>query len=219
MIKIENVESLTPQVFLQLLKEKWQQGDVPNIESVSTAEKVEQGVLSNCYRIHLNFAVTQASSSLSSSSTSYLTSALLPPADWLVKLCRSDLNLSWMCRNEANFYCHIVPHLDVNDLPFSVPYFLSGDDQHIILQEVKNIHTLPLTKGCPPDKINFLLQSMVCLHATCWDDPIIKDIGEKELVFPVGMGQRLHPLQKEGVVYYVMERHSKSFEGTCYRST
>jgi hypothetical protein len=73
----------------------------------------------------------------------------------LVKLCRSDLNLSWMCRNATNFYRHIVPHLDVNRLPFSVPYFLSGNNQYIILQEVKNIHTFPLTMGCPPNKVHF----------------------------------------------------------------
>jgi thiamine kinase-like enzyme len=40
---------------------------------------------------------------------------------------------------------------------------------------------------------------MAALHVQCWDYPIVKDIGEKDLVFPVGIGQRMHPLQKEGL--------------------
>ena len=264
--RIENVEALTADLFSDILRDNWtkQQGQNknddnkddaddnnvgPEINTISV-EKVVQGVLSDVYRVHLDYAtsscqmknteeedtVESGSSSmnakpvLSSSeieSASSLSSVVesMPPADWLVKFCRPDLDLSWMCRNEAIFYSRVAPSLIATSsysccrLPFTIPKFLSGSDQHIILQEVTNVETYPLSEGCPPDKIDFLLRSLAAWHATCWESKVLisssspnnkndedkdkdknaEDEDEDRLVFPTGMGQRLPPLQKEGL--------------------
>ncbi|KAG7367292.1 ecdysteroid kinase [Nitzschia inconspicua] len=199
-MEIKNIESITPKCFNALLKEKWRDSnvgresgaetvEVPEILSVST-QRVEQGVLSQVYRIHLEYKDDS------------FTGKTCPPSDWLIKLCRTDLNLSWMCQNEATFYRTIVPYLynDGNALPFSIPAFLSGDDQHIILQQILSVETFPLTEGCPPDKIPLLLKCLAALHSKCWEDSSkLEQLAKDSLIVPAGMGQRLHPLQKEGL--------------------
>jgi Ecdysteroid kinase-like family len=198
---IQSTEAVTPKLFTFLLESSWRDNrdsnggedgtvKVPEILSLST-QRVEQGVLSQVYKVHLEYNLDLPS----------LESC--PPSDWLLKLCRTDLNLSWMCRNEAHFYRSIVPHLvqeSDSTLPFSIPTFLSGDDHHIILQEVLDVETTPLTDGCPPDKIPLLLKCLVALHAKCWNGSgEIGQCAKETLVFPAGMGQRLNPLQKEGL--------------------
>ncbi len=212
---VENIESLTVNLFTKLLEGSERPGSsshrVPKIESLAI-ERVDQGVLSQVYRVHLAYTDNVSDHSNEPS---------LPGSDWIVKLVRRDLNLQWMCRNEMRFFSQYVPTLfDVgsNDdhtgrsrdrsstltatLPFAIPKFLSGSDQHIILQEILNVKTYPLEGGCPPDKADFLLQALAAWHAKCWgascffsDGNTIRD----DLAFPAGMGQRLPPLHKEGL--------------------
>ena len=196
MTRIEKVEGLTADVFSDILRANWSPSDesdavvLPEINAVSVT-KVDEGVLSDVYRVHLDYK------------TKYCEKKRTPPANWLVKLCRSDLDLSWMCRNETIFYSRMVPRLVANssDLPFAIPKFLSGSDQHIILEEVMDIDTYPLTEGCPPEKIGFLLEALAVWHAACWESEalVVSAKSEDSLVFPTGMGQRLPPLQKEGL--------------------
>jgi thiamine kinase-like enzyme len=210
-MEIRSIDSITPKLFSSLLKDNWinpkesqdghQNGGkdevekelVPQILSLTT-QRVKQGVLSQVFRVHLQYKDDLAMEKDA------------VPSDWLLKLCRSDLNLSWMLWNETQFYRNIAPHLVQKNalssfsLPFSVPPFLSGDDQHVILQEILDAETIPLTDGCPPDKIPLLLQCLAALHAKCWNGSSnICQSAKESLVFPAGMGQRLHPLQKEGL--------------------
>ena len=261
MARIENIETLTAEVFSDVLRENWCKQDRntngkdngfgpgavndrdtgPKV-NVITATKVDQGVLSDVYRVHLDYEacgnqgeeqqeqgrieyVTKKSLDTSRTKIEHVSTVAMPPADWLVKFCRSDLDLSWMIRNETIFYSHIAPEIIANatsesssnhgsspsqSLPFTIPKFLSGSDKHIIIQEVTNVKTYPLAEGCPPDKIDFLLKSLVAWHASCWESKALlshsspsnyrgKSIEEDRLVFPMGMGQRLPPLQKEGL--------------------
>jgi hypothetical protein len=204
-MEIKSVEDLTPELFSKLLNEKWirnDESDAPRATPIQVGsvslERVNLGVLSQVYRVHLQYKDTSKNSS-----------SKFPPKDWLVKLCRPDLNLSWMSLNEAIFYERIAPQflqvVTANShnmsLPFSVPPFLSGDEYHVILQEIMNVERIPLMNGCPSGKIPILLQCLASLHAKFWishDCPqtnVVHDL----LVFPPGMGQRLHPLQKEGL--------------------
>eukprot|EP00536_Pseudo-nitzschia_multiseries_P002605 jgi/Psemu1/183993/e_gw1.35.218.1 len=146
--------------------------------------------------------------------TEYASTRANPPSNWLVKFCRPDLDLSWMIRNETIFYSRIAPEIIASEktgrnsddessssrsLPFAVPNFLNGSDQHIILQEVTNVKTYPLTEGCPPDKIDFLLKSLAAWHAACWESKVLLSHSSDALISPAGMGQRLPSLQKEGL--------------------
>jgi thiamine kinase-like enzyme len=209
-MEVSSIDSITPNLFCSLLKDGWknskvsqyglpdegkdeEKGSVPQILSL-TPERVEMGVLSQVYRVHLQYK----------DDISIATDR--PPSDWLLKLRRPDLDLSWMFQNESHFYRNIAPNLVDTDrqssfsLPFSIPPFLSGDDQHIIIQEILDVQTIPLMDGCPPDKVPLLIHCMASLHAKCWNG--LSNIGQNEkdtLIFPAGMGQRLHPLQKEGL--------------------
>ncbi len=199
MTRIEKVEQLTIDAISDILNENWSQsndndkeeaGMIPKVNAISV-NKVDEGVLSDVYRVHLDYKTDEIDDEKSA-----------PPANWLAKFCRSDLDLSWMCRNETIFYSQVAPRLvaDASGLPFSIPKFLSGSDRHIILQEVTDIKTYPLTEGCPFEKIEFLLQSLAAWHASCWEsEALLSHKIEEELVFPTGMGQRLPPLQKEGL--------------------
>ena len=193
--RIDNVQDLTPDLFWDILCENYKEQDdvvIPKINAISVT-KVDQGVLSDVYRVHLDYQT--ADNEYENENETYP-----PPADWLAKFCRPDLDLSWMCRNETIFYQSFAPTLSKNgkkSLPFCIPRFLSGSDHHIILQQVQNITTHPLQEGCPPAKIAFLLKSLASWHAACWEsDTLLRD---ESLVFPTGMGQRLAPLQKEGL--------------------
>jgi len=255
--KIENVESLTEIVFSDILRHNWikQQdsncsdnsetyhNNIPKITGISKV-KVDQGVLSDVYRVHLEYeyAITNVNGNILASSveeesispTVSSTTDVSPPtafclyssekdedalipADWLVKLCRPDLDLCWMIQNENIFYSRIVSSMNAETscfarLPFTLPKFLCGSDQHLILQEVIDVQTHPLSEGCPSDKINFLLRCMAALHAACWESKVLLlslnsnnniDVEDRSscdsLIFPAGMGQRLPPLQKEGL--------------------
>jgi len=254
---IENVESLTEVLFSDILRHNWiKQQDgycndssetydnnrvVPKIKGISF-EKVDQGVLSDVFRVHLEYenamtnvnrmilasSVEEESTTISGATdvspamarcldSSEKSEDALIPADWLVKLCRPDLDLSWMFQNENIFYSRIVPSIIAETscftrLPFTLPKFLCGSDQHLILQEVIDVKTHPLSEGCPSDKINFLLRCMAALHAACWESKVLlfslnsnNDLDVEDssccdsLIFPAGMGQRLPPLQKEGL--------------------
>jgi thiamine kinase-like enzyme len=234
MARIESIEELTADLFSDILRENWSRQDggscsnaaggdtdpCPKVNAISVT-KVEQGVLSDVYRVHLEYVASERSGS----------SASMPPSGWLVKFCRPDLDLSWMCRNETIFYSRFAQGLMATNkntvsggtpetallprrsLPFTVPRFLSGSDRHIILGEVTDIETYPLNEGCPPDKINFLLNALASWHAVCWESELLAShsspdangssvqgtIEGETLVFPTGMGQRLPPLQKEGL--------------------
>ena len=207
MTRIENVKELTADLFYDILRENWSSSnandqdqinaEVPKINAISVT-KVDQGVLSDVYRIHLDYLVSAKHNGKTT-----------PTADWLAKFCRPDLGLSWMCRNETLFYSRVAPSLVENSssLPFTIPKFLSGSDQHIILQEVTNIETYPLSEGCPPEKIGSLLEYLASWHAACWESEVLvshssfddSGKGKESLVFPTGMGQRLPTLQKEGL--------------------
>ena len=236
---VKNIEALTADVFLDILRDHWYGQDVRSgpdgkdspglrINAIS-ATKVDQGVLSDVYRVRLEYSMPNQDTNNNvdgqeQQGAEPISSAPVPapPTDWLVKFCRPDLGLSWMCRNETIFYGRLAPTLMQNHhrLPFAIPKFLNGSDQHIILEEVTNIETYPLTEGCPPEKIDFLLKSLAAWHAACWDSELLPprslpdakgrsierhtaatEIHGKQtlLVFPPGMGQRLHPLQKEGL--------------------
>mmetsp|Transcript_27578 Transcript_27578/g.60716 ORF Transcript_27578/g.60716 Transcript_27578/m.60716 type:complete len:492 (-) Transcript_27578:3422-4897(-) len=261
MARIENIETLTAEAFSDVLRKNWCKQDRntnekddsvapdvvndrdtgPKINAIS-ATKVDQGVLSDVYRVHLDYAACgnqveeqqeqgckedgiTKSLDTSQIDVEHVPMVAMPPVDWLVKFCRSDLDLSWMIRNETIFYSRIAPEIIANataesdanhgsspsrSLPFTIPKFLNGSDKHIIIQEVTNIKTYPLAEGCPPDKIDFLLKALVAWHASCWESKTLlshssptnyggKAVGEDRLVFPMGMGQRLPPLQKEGL--------------------
>jgi thiamine kinase-like enzyme len=218
-IVIENIESVTADLFSRLLRAHGRSESInrfPTVESLAS-ERVDQGVLSQVYRVHLTFAgeVKNDRHDVNSS---------FPASDWMVKLVRKDLNLQWMCKNETCFYSQYAKELfedgsrsdedtngdshgsttvaNLSALPFAIPKFLDGSAQHIILQEVLNVQTFSLVGGCPFEKIDFLLQALAAWHAKCWkascfyeNNDTIKD----DLVFPAGMGQRLPPLQKEGL--------------------
>jgi thiamine kinase-like enzyme len=249
--RIDNIEALTADVFSDILRDNWSKQDVgsnaddkdgvgPKINAIS-ATKVDQGVLSNVHRVHLDYLISdqdnknkddgqhQQQQEKEEEGTESVTSVSLPPSDWLVKFFRPELGLSWMFRNETIFYSRLAPSLMANAtavsksqggssssrcLPFTIPKFLCGSDQHIILQEVTDIETYPLSEGCPPGKIDFLLKSLAAWHAACWESELLQfhssldmnghsttkaAIEEERLVVTTGMGQRLPPLQKEGL--------------------
>jgi thiamine kinase-like enzyme len=249
MAGIENIEALTADLFSGILRDNWSKQDTvgsnahdkddggPKIDSFSVT-KVDKGVLSNVYRVHLDYSISDQDNKNKDDGqqqqqqqerTESTTSVSLPPSDWLVKFCRPELGLSWMFRNEKIFYSRLAPTLMANAaaasnseggssssrcLPFTIPKFLSGSDQHIILQEVINIETYPLSGGCPPGKIDFLLKSLAAWHAASWESELLQfhssldknghsateaAIEEERLVVTTGMGQRLPPLQKEGL--------------------
>jgi len=196
--RIDNVQDLTPDVFWNILCENYNEQDdvyvvIPKINAISVT-KVDQGVLSDVYRVHLDYHTNDGNDNDNDNVTN------IPPSDWLAKFCRPDLDLSWMCQNETVFYKSFAPTLSKKSLPFCIPRFLSGSDHHIILQHVESITTHPLQEGCPPAKIPFLLKSLASWHAACWEsDTLLLLHGDESLVFPTGMGQRLAPLQKEGL--------------------
>jgi hypothetical protein len=215
---IESVDSLDVDFFTKLLLDRCDQSEpsttpVSKIESLSI-ERVDQGVLSQVYRVHLTYSDNRDFSNEPSS----------PTSDWIVKLVRKDLNLHWMCQNETSFFSQYAPILfdiDNNDgtgrsyghnsttaaaatttLPFAIPKFLAGSDHYIILQEILDVQTFPLDEGCPPEKVDFLLQALAGWHAKCWDASCFftySNTIRDDLASPSGMGQRLPPLQKEGL--------------------
>lgn len=199
MTQMENVEALTGDIFSDILRDNWVSSSndsenkivvIPKITDISVT-KVDQGVLSDVYSVHLSYDLAEGIDRDHD----------IPPSDWLVKFCRPDLDLSWMCRNETLFYSRFAPHLlNGKSLPFDIPSFLNGSDKHIVLQEVTSITTYPLAEGCPHEKIPFLLQSLAAWHAASWESKVLLNQSpEESLVSPTGMGQRLPPLQKEGL--------------------
>jgi hypothetical protein len=249
--KIENVESITANLFSNILRDHWIKQNsndnnndndsgisnkndnnnvavvtVPKINSISL-KKVDHGVLSDVYRVYLDYdeyeynnKSNKADDDADNDDATTIKLIKIPATNWLVKLCRPDLDLSWMCQNETTFYNHVVPSIITSSiadtahstsLPFAFPKFLCGSDQYLILQEVSDVITYPLMDGCPSDKINFLLRCMAGMHATFWGKSKIISCSflnsnnnnnnnyNVSLVTTAGMGQRLPPLQKEGL--------------------
>ena len=240
--KIDNVESITANLFSDILRDHWikQNSDtdndndseisnyndnnvavvVPKINSISL-KKVEHGVLSDVYRVHLDYDEPEYTNSKNNQADAgddaTITKIIIPSTGWLVKICRPDLDLSWMCQNEIIFYDHVLSSITTttssssspssiadttNSLPFTFPKFLCGSDQYLILQEELDVITYPLMDGCPSDKIDFLLRCMAGMHATFWGKSNFFDSSNNNnvsLVATAGMGQRLPPLQKEGL--------------------
>jgi Phosphotransferase enzyme family len=216
---------LTTEFFTETLRRQYG-NKCPSVVSVNIRRE-ERGVLSVCLRVHLEFD-DEASSTNNyklegKSSNNHQRDDLLP-SYWIVKLVRDDLNLSWMCRNEHRFYSVFAPALlpsssssakSQHPLPFQIPKYLDGSDSHLILEQVLDVDTVVLVDGCPVDKLGQLLENLAALHATCWQhefllskntsgDPNHAGAGfdhhsDDALVFPVGMGQRLPKLQKEGL--------------------
>jgi hypothetical protein len=186
-IQLENIESLSPDLFLGLLRSHWKDGAVSDIRSLSV-ERVDQGVLSQVFRVNLEYSYRETASGG-------------PPSSWIVKLCRDDLNLGWMFRSERAFYTHYGPRLMNENLPFSIARPLSTSSQHLILECIPDAICHDLIDGCPSDKIDFLTSALASLHAQSWNSPLFASNQRHDLIDPPGMGQRLSPLQKEYLFY------------------
>lgn len=156
-----------------------------DVVNVVSRERIELGVLSEVYCVEVSFKKTAKDP---------------PPSKWILKVCRPDLDVSWMFRAEQAFYTNFGQKLVSDQLPFDITKAISATEKHIILEYVNDAtcHDL-LKEGCPSDKIQFLVHSMACWHAQCWDksDLFIPFHNSQVLVSPPGIGQRLSPMQKE----------------------
>ena len=179
--ELGNIQSLTPDVFSRILRDHWQNdGAPPNVQSLS-ADRVDQGVLSQVYRVKVYY----------DDKTSQI------PSVWIAKFCREDLDLGWMFQSEQAFYGYYGPNLVTDNLPFSIASPLSASGKHLILEYVTDSTCYDLLDGCPQDKIEFLTDSLACWHAQCWENPLFVSNDRNDLMNPPGMGQRLSPLKKE----------------------
>ena len=238
-------DDLNEQFFTTILRKRCTNTFRGTVSS-RTIRREHSGVLSQVYRVSItsftdddvNAADVDAADVVDTSSDDHSCGGGCPPLHWIVKLVRDDLNLKWMCQNETRFYSIYAPALMSSPpqpgggggrggggtllLPFRVPSYLDGSEQHLILEQILDVETFALVDGCPTGKLDTMLECMAALHATWWKHPLLTEsvaesgnddnnsnknraddcdvpINAKSLVFPVGMGQRLPKLQKEGL--------------------
>ena len=188
-----------------------------DIESFEIAP-ITQGVLSSVYK--LTVVMKRSISTTRKEEETIL---------WIVKFPRPELQLDWMLECEANFYRQQQgrngTHEESSVLPFDIPQFIyagcsSSENnnnfdkkkkphQCLIIEGIPDVTCGPLTDGCPPDKIPYLIEAMAAWHAHNWvvtnidDDDDDDDDSEARRTYyhnlcPLpGMGQRLDPLQLE----------------------
>jgi thiamine kinase-like enzyme len=201
-LQFETINELTPRIFTKLLQRHYHQnGNPPSVVVKSlSSHRVDQGVLSQVYRVTLDYENDNNNNNNNNNNNI--------PSDWIVKLRRPDLDLGWMFRCEQAFYREVAPRIRKRDsptqqLPFALcqPLLSStadDDDNHyLIIENVSDSTCHNLLDGCPPDKVEILLDAMAAWHAACWKSEEIARI--PDLSVPPGMGQRLDPLQKEGL--------------------
>ena len=148
--------------------------------------RVEGGVLSAVYKVEVAFESRDS-------------------IKWILKICRSDLNIRSMFEKEKIFYSSFGPKMASDQLPFRIPKSISSSQEHILLEFIDNTTSYNLLGGFPDDKISFLIHAMACWHANGWDsmeDPSIRSLLEETILMngsPPGIGQRLLPMQLEYV--------------------
>lgn len=218
-VVVDSIDKITPDLFSKLLNDRYHSKGYTTIPKISklTLESVEQGVLSQVKIVNVEFE------HLNNDETTTTTSTTAPhdhrndeiiPRRWILKICRKELNLNWMFRSEKVFYEQLVPKLtiDNNDadddddddddnnnekaFPFSIAKSLGASDSHLILEYINDCVCYDLVGGCPTDKIEFMVRSLACWHAKCWQHPALIEYSSN-FMNPPGMGQRLSPLQKE----------------------
>jgi len=202
-VSITTIDSLTPSLFEALLKRKFQ--DSPPIQSV-VAERVNQGVLSHVYRVQVKYAINDDDKDgILAGHEREKVEVIVPPSRWIVKLCRNELNLSWMFQAEKAFYESFGPRLFSSDydVPFQIPNLLVASSSYLILEECPDTCCHDLEKGCPTAKIDFLMKALACWHALCWESPLFQNSSKNQQCLYKndcpGMGQRMHPLQEESL--------------------
>ena len=181
-----------------------------DIESFEIAP-ITQGVLSSVYK--LTVVMKRSISTTRKEEETIL---------WIVKFPRPELQLDWMLECEANFYRQQQgrngTHEESSVLPFDIPQFIyagcssenNNDNdkekkphQCLIIEGIPDVTCGPLTDGCPPEKVPYLIEAMAAWHAHNWVVTNIDDHNSEarrtyhNLCPLPGMGQRLDPLQLE----------------------
>ncbi len=182
-LSLESIADLNEEFVANLLRRNW---PIPHhFHGVKDlwVEQVNQGVLSHVYRVHLQYEYGENDDNTI-------------PTQWVVKLPRKDLNLEWMFRSEKVFYENFAPIFARADLPFTVPRMLLATETCLILEGIADMTCYDLISGTPLEKIDFVTSALASLHAKSWRSHLFES-QTKDLNNPPGMGQRLHPLQKE----------------------
>ena len=220
---IQTIQELTLDWFLQVWNNNYYhaRGDGENkeggqplkltrtdIQSFEIAP-ITQGVLSSVYK--LTVVMRRSTSTILTEEETIL---------WIVKFPRPELQLDWMLECEANFYRQQQEknssHETESFLPFDIPRFMyagcsssenNNNDkekrshQCLIIEGIPDVTCGPLTDGCPPEKVPYLIEAMAAWHAHNWVVTIDDDDSEartyQNLCPLPGMGHRLDPLQLE----------------------
>jgi len=182
---LESIEDLKPEILTNLLRNNWEiPVDFRGVERLSV-ERVEEGVLSQVYRVFVQYDVKGAEETKSEL-----------PKQWIVKLPRKDMPLEWMFLSEKVFYESVAPIINQSSLPFTVPRTLCAAEKYLILEGIEDSTCYSLISGTPAEKIDYVTFALASLHARTWKSTIVESKA-RELSNTPGMGQRLHPLQKE----------------------
>ena len=193
-VALESISDLTDECLTKLLRQYWPiQHTQFDCVGSSTIQVVDQGVLSQVYRVN---AVYRYNSNSNENTGVHVDNTI--PTQWIVKLPRRDLHLEWMFQSEKEFYETIAPFLQKikDDMPFTVPRMLLATATCLILEGIQDMTCYNLVSGTPPEKLQLVTSCLASLHAHSWkSDDFFSHT--QSLNGPPGIGQRLHPLQKE----------------------
>lgn len=184
---LESIQDLTTSLLQDILRENWILPDKFQAVQSLSAERIEQGVLSQVFRVRVTYDFEDSSLEQEVSDI---------PTEWIVKLPRRDLHLEWMFRSEKVFYETIAPIINEANLPFTIPRMLLACERCLILEGIKDITCHGLMAGTPAEKLDYATHALASLHAFSWNSKVL-ETKTKDLEKPPGMGQRLNPLQKE----------------------
>lgn len=186
-----SISDLTDECLTKLLRQHWEV-EHSKFDGVSSLEirVIDQGVLSQVYRVSAVYKYNNENSSMHVDN--------LIPTQWIVKLPRKDLQLEWMFQSEKVFYETFAPFLRrmQEGLPFTVPRMLLATDTCLILEGIQDMTCYDLITGTPPEKLALVTSCLASLHAHSWKSEFFL-YHTQDLKRPPGIGQRLHPLQKE----------------------
>lgn len=194
-LALDSISDLTDEFLTKLVRKYWpiQNSQFDSVAGL-TIQVIDQGVLSQVYRVsavyHYNNSSNNAHSSIHADTSI--------PTQWIVKLPRQDLHLEWMFQSEKVFYEAIAPFLRgiQDDIPFTIPRMLLATDTCLILEGIQDTTCHDLLSGTPPEKLPLMTLCLASLHAHSWKSDSFRS-HTQNLNGPPGIGQRLHPLQKE----------------------